>query len=132
MDAYVLDFLKARDVELIPQFRISKTIGLNQNITVRKLPLNNVHPSYESFMMLEIARDLRESICQIFETSVAEGDPKFTSLPSVPYEVLHIYLHKHISYVIFFCRFEIVYIKRISSFKYVIMPPPLASRWDHN
>ena len=81
MDAYILEFLKSSNIDLKPQFR-AKFSSPEHHVSS-----GDVHPTYLSFATLEIARDLRESICRMSDHPVSEGDSKFATLPSVPYEV---------------------------------------------
>lgn len=89
MDALAYDFLrrKTSSQQLLPQFRLMKSVNADSVLTVQRVALNNVHPTYESFMQLDIARQLKESVCKMSESRVSDNETKFANMPSVPFEL---------------------------------------------
>ena len=83
MDLYMADILNKRNIDITSQL-ITGRRRMNND---QKISMKEIHPTYRCFMTLEIMRDLRESTCRMSDYPVAEGDPKFATLPSVSYEV---------------------------------------------
>ena len=54
MDAYITDLLKNQGVQLVPLFRLSKTLGVDRSLIVQQMDLQHVHPSYDALMKLEL------------------------------------------------------------------------------
>jgi len=70
-----------------PMFRLHKTVtedGLNV-ICKPKTNLINVHPSYDTYFNLEIARDIKETVCKMSDTPVVESDLKLNTIPTSCY-----------------------------------------------
>lgn len=97
MDAKVLEILQRRasltssSNALLPLFRLQKTVmgdvnagkvfsGVNNSV-------QNVHPTYDAFMRLEMARDLKEALCRMSDTPTGENDPRYVAIPTLPYEL---------------------------------------------
>lgn len=88
MDSYMLNIIqKLSSKPILPLFRLSKSVVNDKIASITSLDLKSIHPSYESYMMLEVAKDCKETICQTSDTMVNESDPRFANLPLVPYEL---------------------------------------------
>jgi len=46
-----------------------------------------VHPSYDAYKQLEVARDLKETLCRISDSTLMEKENRYCSIPLVPYEL---------------------------------------------
>ena len=86
-DAYVLRMLKNKGVNVRPSYRVKKTFHSDHSLTVSDVPLGSVDPSYDAWALLEIARDLKESVCRTSEVAMLDGDPKYATIPLLPYEL---------------------------------------------
>lgn len=49
--------------------------------------LGSVHPSYDAFMGLELARDIKESLARVADSTLLEADPRYANIPTTPYEL---------------------------------------------
>lgn len=87
LDSYMLRILKKIGHVVKPSYRIRKTVASDLSLTVSDLNVGHVHPSYEAWASLEVARDLKESVCRTSEVAVLEGDPKYANMPLIPYEL---------------------------------------------
>mmetsp|Transcript_21502 Transcript_21502/g.21623 ORF Transcript_21502/g.21623 Transcript_21502/m.21623 type:complete len:453 (+) Transcript_21502:202-1560(+) len=90
LDAYFSSLLSHHQSGgvLKPLFRLEKEIGQDGVTVISKLKeLINVHPTYDAFMSLEIARDAKESVCRVADTPVSEMEVKFSSVPTSLYEL---------------------------------------------
>jgi actin-like protein 6A len=104
MDAYMLGLMRKRLANitstgaasssssigipnLVPQFRIAKTVVGDRVTSVSLADLKNVHPTYDAFMNLELARDIKESVCRMGDSAVTEFDPRYCNLPAQVYEL---------------------------------------------
>ena len=90
LDAYSLLLLKRKlkGNTPIPLYKLTKTFVPEQGLVVRHNDVvKNINPTYEALMNLEIGRDLKESTCRMAEYTLNESDPRYSSIPSVPYEL---------------------------------------------
>lgn len=71
----------------LPHFRVTKTVGADNSLLARPSMVKNVHPTYDSFMLLEMGRDLKEAVCRVAETPCTNSDPRFANLPTTSYEL---------------------------------------------
>jgi actin-related protein len=68
-------------------FRLQKSIGADGSALVRPRALQNVHPTYDSLMLLDMGRDFKEAVSRVAETPLVESDPRFCNLPTTLYEL---------------------------------------------
>jgi actin-like protein 6A len=89
LDSHVNYVLRRTGIPPIrPHFRINKFIGADGvNFITKDKQLNNIHRSYSAWMNLEAGRDLKESVCRMADFTLQDGDPRFTNLPLIPYEL---------------------------------------------
>ena len=92
IDAQVRRIIK--QASLTPFFRLDRTvvnsIDLSDGRTIQatfKQNLGRVHPSYDAYKRLEVARDLKETLCRMSDSTLMEGDSRYCSIPLVPYEL---------------------------------------------
>ena len=77
----------SRPTSALPQFRVAKTVSLDNTVFARVSGVKNVHPTYDSFMLLEMGRNFKEASCRVAETPLIDTDPRFANLPTTPYEL---------------------------------------------
>lgn len=90
LDAYSLLLLKRKlkGNSPLPLYKLSKTFMADQGLIVRHNDfLKNIHPTYDALMNLEMGRDLKESVGRMAEYTLHENDPRYSSIPMVPYEL---------------------------------------------
>eukprot|EP01041_Mallomonas_annulata_P012148 gene12148-25496_t len=90
LDAYMQSLLmqSQQGNALKPLFRLLKTLSPDGITIQSKLKeLGVVHPTYDAFMSLEIARDVKETVCRIADTPIIESEIKFSSVPTSMYEL---------------------------------------------
>jgi actin-related protein len=89
-DAYAMNLIRNIKSEFeypLPSFRIEKTDVNSMNPTVKKKALNNVHPTYDAFMNLEMGRHMKESISRVSDTILADMENKLANIPLNQYEL---------------------------------------------
>ena len=94
MDAHLLDMLASKGQKLMPLFRLNKKARLESDpiketdavVTWTPRDLKNVHPTFDAYARLELARDVKESTSRCAESAVA-ADPRLAQLPGTPYEL---------------------------------------------
>ena len=93
MDSFALSVIKKQASKLgsttasLPHFRVIKTVAQDYSILASLSGVSNVHPTYDSFMNLEMGRDLKEAVCRVAESTLIETDPRFANLPMTIYEL---------------------------------------------
>jgi actin-like protein 6A len=93
LDSYVPKLLERQGFHKVyAKFRLNKTlISFDPHPRVFKVEentaLGNVHPSFESYMNLELGRDLKENVCRMADYTLNDSDPRFKNVPSLPYEL---------------------------------------------
>lgn len=89
LDSHVSTLLKKTipGGSIRPAFRLNKTVTEWGVQVSDNLTLGSVHPSFDSFMALEVGRDFKESVCRMADSTVVDTDPRFTNLPLIPYEL---------------------------------------------
>lgn len=90
MDSQALAMLKKRlgGANPVPLFRLNKSFHQDRGLSVKmKDKIGAVHPTYDALMVLEIGRDLKESSCRIADSQFQDGDVRYASMPSQPYEL---------------------------------------------
>jgi len=92
IDAQVQRIIKKAN--LTPLFRLDRTVVDSIDVTdgrafetTLKQNLCRVHPSFDAFKRLEVARDLKETLCRMSDSTLLEGDSRYCSIPLVPYEL---------------------------------------------
>lgn len=71
-----------------PAFYYNRSTDSNgQTIASINPAIRNVHPSYHSYMSLQMIRDLKETVCRTAEsaTCLTDNDPRYVNIPLVPY-----------------------------------------------
>lgn len=78
-----------RKAHLVPTFRLSRSVTATEPIGVTATPKNlgSVHPSYDAFMGLELARDIKESLARVADSTLLDADPRYANIPTTPYEL---------------------------------------------
>lgn len=93
MDAYLTNLLHRRlGRKLIPAYRLLKNIaGPERNFDVLSIAenknLGGVHPSFDSLMQLELAREMKQVCCKTAFSNLKENESVFYSLPLSQYEL---------------------------------------------
>ena len=93
MDSYALSVIRKQANKLdsttamLPHFRVTKVVGQDRSLLARPSGLENIHPTYDAFMHLEMGRDMKESVCRVAESTLIETDPRFANLPMTIYEL---------------------------------------------
>lgn len=88
MDNYMLNLVKRRKgTAPTPFFRLSRTVDAAGSLIIQQRNLSNIHPSYEALMNLELARDLKETVCRTADNALLDAEQKFSSIPTSPYEL---------------------------------------------
>ena len=94
MDAHMLSLLQKWRPNNIPQpsycleRQVSAgAIGGNSYVSVKPKALSNIHASYHAYMSLEMAKELKESISRVSESSLADIEGKLASIPLNQYEL---------------------------------------------
>jgi actin-like protein 6A len=93
MDAYALHAIRKHcatiqsPTALLPNFRITKSVGPDKSLFVKKNALQNVHSTYDAFMLLEMGRDMKETVSRVADAAFIDTDPKYANLPLIPYEL---------------------------------------------
>jgi len=72
----------------LPLFRLSKTVDSDRAVHVQvNSSIQNVHPSYDALMNLEMCRNIKESVCRISDGALHDLIKKKTKVPPLPYEL---------------------------------------------
>ena len=71
----------------LPHFRVLKTVAADNSLLAMPSGVKNVHPTYDSLMLLEMGRDFKEAVSRVAETPFADTDPRFANLPTTSYEL---------------------------------------------
>ena len=61
-------------VPLTPRYKISVKVDADNKKIISYLDAPNTHPSYENYFKLEIARDIKENVCKIYDTKEQKAD----------------------------------------------------------
>jgi hypothetical protein len=99
MDAFILQTLEQQQSLSKPLYRLNKTINsVTGEVEVSEnkafLPGGisgtgqalKVHPSYDAYMHLEMARDMKDCVCRMPpEALTSDPDMRFLSIPTTPY-----------------------------------------------
>jgi actin-like protein 6A len=98
MDAYMIQ-LVAKKLKSVPKpmYKLNKAIGQNNltnsisfssnNASSSQEDFSGLQPSFDGYMNLELGRDIREAVCEVANSSLAESEAKFVTLPTTPYEL---------------------------------------------
>jgi actin-like protein 6A len=89
LDDFTLSLIKRRlGSNPVQRFKINRSFNQERVLVVNPaVGLNNIHPTYESLMNLEIGRDVKETISRMAESTLFEADSRFASIPMIPYEL---------------------------------------------
>mmetsp|Transcript_7308 Transcript_7308/g.12268 ORF Transcript_7308/g.12268 Transcript_7308/m.12268 type:complete len:374 (-) Transcript_7308:47-1168(-) len=101
MDAFMLQMLEQQHSLSRPLYRLNKTINTvtgEVDVSENKAFLPGgltgsgealkVHPSYDAYMNLEMARDMKDSVCRMPpEALTSDPDTRFLNIPTTPYEL---------------------------------------------
>jgi actin-like protein 6A len=88
MDNYLFQLVKRRKgAAPTPHFRLVRTLDPAAGLVVQQRNLFPVHPSYDALMNLELARDLKESVCRVADVPLTEAGARYSSIPTTPYEL---------------------------------------------
>lgn len=86
MDAHMQSILASKSIPIRCAYQLQRNL-VNERVTITPKTLTGVHPTYASYMQLELLRDMKESISRVAESSLAENDSRFLNLPLLPYEL---------------------------------------------
>jgi actin-related protein len=91
MDAYMLA-LVTKKLKTMPKplYRLQKTVITERNneLQVADNPaLANVTRSFQSYMNLELGRDIKEAVCKVTDQPLVENELRYSSLPTTSYEL---------------------------------------------
>ncbi|KAJ1441063.1 actin family [Ochromonadaceae sp. CCMP2298] len=75
------------DNPLTPLFRLHKTVGTDALVITKNTSVTSVTPSYNAFMNLEVARDLKEVLAKTADSTLYEGDARYAGIPTTSYEL---------------------------------------------
>jgi len=91
MDAYLLSLLTKRlKYKPKPQFRLIKHVITERNneiVVTENTALAKVQPSFEAYMNLELARDIKESTCKLADSNLLDNEFRYANMPNTPYEL---------------------------------------------
>ena len=70
-----------------PLYKLSRSLN-DGNLSVRlNERITQVHPTYDIYASLEVGRDLKQAVAVVAEQRLEESDPKYSSIPTLPYEL---------------------------------------------
>jgi len=79
---------KLKGITPTPLFRLHKSFIPDQGLIVRQNEsIKYVHPTYDALMNLEMGKDFKESTSRLAEYTLHDNDPRYSSIPMVPYEL---------------------------------------------
>jgi actin-related protein len=93
LDAYMLSSVtKKLKSSPRPLYRLNKTVfpDRNNEIIVSEnaaLLGKEIPQSFQSYMNLELGRDIKEAVCKVTEHSLVENEVRYSSLPTTSYEL---------------------------------------------
>jgi actin-like protein 6A len=88
MDNYLFNLIKKRmGVAPIPHFRLQRSFDSSAGLVVTPCVTSGVTPSYDALMNLELARDLKDTVCKMADTTLTEASSRYSSIPTTPYEL---------------------------------------------
>lgn len=91
MDQYYLNLLTKRlQRKPVPRFRVNKTVHTDRDFLVSTTinhSLQDIHPSYDAYMHLEMAREIKEATGKAAHASVHDNEMIFANMPTSPYEL---------------------------------------------
>jgi actin-like protein 6A len=93
LDAYMLSSVtKKSKFSPRPLYRLNKTVfpDRNNEIIVSEnaaLLGKDIPQSFQSYMNLELGRDIKEAVCKVTEHSLVENEVRYSSLPTTSYEL---------------------------------------------
>jgi actin-like protein 6A len=97
MDAYTLNHISNQLAQqhlppLRALYQLTKTVDVNTGLVLSQSNsrIVNIHPSYDAHMLLEVARDMKESVCRTADSNACMqsdggGDPRYVNIPLIPY-----------------------------------------------
>lgn len=103
-----------------PAFRFNRAVSAAEPLGVlitEGQNLGNLHPSYDAYMTLECARDVKESLAKASDSVLLEADPRYANIPVTPYELPDGTLVE-------------VNIERFQMAEVLFDPAPMAARWS--
>ncbi len=103
-----------------PAYRFNRSISAAEPLGVLITERQNlacVHPSYDAYMTLECARDVKESLAKASDSVLLEADPRYANIPVTPYELPDGTLVE-------------VNIERFQMAEVLFDPAPMAARWS--
>lgn len=75
---------------LSPSFRLNRALSATEPSGLLITPRSDLHhilPTYEAYMNLEMARDVKESLAKVADSQLLENDPRYANIPMYPYEL---------------------------------------------
>lgn len=87
MDFHMLAILRRKTglKDLIPSYKARRM--RDKLYTYTGGDVSAADPSFDLFAQLELARDCKETVCKVAESTFDEQDPRYASIPLLPYEL---------------------------------------------
>ena len=74
MDKYLLNVLRKKmssmGKPLLPLYKVTKTVFKDRTAFIGPAELKNIDPSFDAQMNLDLARDVKETICRLAEITL--------------------------------------------------------------
>ena len=84
MDKYLLSVLRKKisslGKPLLPLYKVTKTVFKDRTAFIGPAELKNIDPSFDAQMNLELARDVKETICRLAEITLNDQVYLFTCI----------------------------------------------------
>lgn len=89
MDAYMSSLITKRlRSKPRPLYRVAKSYDAYSQVVVSDIQFYEpVHPSFDAYMNLELARDIKETVCQVADQNLSESESRYAQAPTIPYEL---------------------------------------------
>jgi len=91
IDAHIRSNVFAKySANLLPSFRLNRALSATEPsglLITPRTDLGHIHPTYDAYMNLELARDVKESLAKVADSALLENDPRYANIPMSPYEL---------------------------------------------
>jgi actin-like protein 6A len=87
LDAFLVGALKKQGINPKPSYRVRKVVTSDNAVVATDINVGPLSPSFDAWSILEIGRNLKESVCRTSDSPIVEGDTKYANLPLLPYEL---------------------------------------------
>lgn len=88
MDSYLYGLVKKRKGSAPDAFyKLARSLDPVNGLVIQRRNLGRITASYEALMNLELARDLKETVCRMADAPLSETSGRYSSIPTAPYEL---------------------------------------------